>query len=318
MRAGLPRGHQGHEGLQGGGQGLRRHGAGDARAQEGDDAGRARRRRLRLPRERHPPLGSRFDRLRRGGASRLRRRGLHGSAHVLAHRLPRLRAHPRPRLAAAQPSQPLDEDRPHQGGHGRARSEGVRLGGCARPRPVLPGRPVRVRRRRGAPRRKLRRARGEVTALVEPSGSGKSTCAQLAAKFWEPDSGRPFCSGKDIAEFSEESWLAHVSIVFQDAPFRRHGCEQYSHRPRSASDEEVAEAARAAHCLEFIERLPQGSTRCWARTAPPLGRERQRLSIARALLKDAPVVLLDEATARSTPSRRLSRERSEPCAQAKR
>ena len=70
---------------------IRRHGAGDARAQEGDDAGRARRRRLRLPRERHPPLGSRFDRLRRGGASRLRRRGLHGSAHVLAHRLPRLR-----------------------------------------------------------------------------------------------------------------------------------------------------------------------------------------------------------------------------------
>lgn len=159
------------------------------------------RRRLRLPRERHPPLGSRFDRLRRGGASRLRRRGLHGSAHVLAHRLPRLRAHPRPRLAAAQPSQPLDEDRPHQGGHGRARSEGVRLGGCARPRPVLPGRPVRVRRRRGAPRRKLRRARGgshrarraERLGQVEPAPS------------WRPNSGSPTAAGSSALERTSPS-----------------------------------------------------------------------------------------------------------------
>lgn len=110
---------------------------------------------------------------------------------------------------------------------------------------------------------------GKVTALVGPSGSGKSTCAQLAAKFWEPNSGRILCSGKDIAGFSEESWLAHVSIVFQDVIlFDDTVANNIRIGREGASDEEVAEAARTAHCLEFIEKLPRGSTRCWARTAP--------------------------------------------------
>ena len=138
---------------------------------------------------------------------------------------------------------------------------------------------------------------------VGPSGSGKSTCAQLAAKFWEPDSGRVLCSGKDIAEFSEESWLAHVSIVFQDVVlFDDTVANNIRIGREGASDEEVAEAARAAHCLEFIERLPQGFDTVLGENGASLsGGERQRLSIARALLKDAPVVLLDEATASLDP-----------------
>lgn len=144
---------------------------------------------------------------------------------------------------------------------------------------------------------------GKVTALVGPSGSGKSTCAQLAAKFWEPDSGRILCSGKDIAEFSEESWLTHVSIVFQDVIlFDDTVANNIRIGREGATDEEVAEAARAAHCLEFIERLPQGfDTMLGENGAALSGGERQRLSIARALLKDAPVVLLDEATASLDP-----------------
>ena len=144
---------------------------------------------------------------------------------------------------------------------------------------------------------------GTVCAVVGPSGSGKSTCAQLAAKFWEPDSGRVLCSGKDIAEFSEESWLAHVSIVFQDVVlFDDTVANNIRIGREGASDEEVAEAARAAHCLEFIERLPQGFDTVLGENGASLsGGERQRLSIARALLKDAPVVLLDEATASLDP-----------------
>lgn len=144
---------------------------------------------------------------------------------------------------------------------------------------------------------------GEVTALVGPSGSGKSTCAQLAAKFWEPDSGRILCSGKDIAGFSEESWLAHVSIVFQDVIlFDDTVANNIRIGREGASDEEVAEAARTAHCLEFIEKLPQGfDTMLGENGASLSGGERQRLSIARALLKDAPVVLLDEATSSLDP-----------------
>ncbi|MDM8289629.1 ABC transporter ATP-binding protein [Slackia piriformis] len=144
---------------------------------------------------------------------------------------------------------------------------------------------------------------GKVTALVGPSGSGKSTCAQLAAKFWEPDSGRILCSGKDIAGFSEESWLAHVSIVFQDVIlFDDTVANNIRIGREGATDEEVAEAARAAHCMEFIERLPQGfDTMLGENGAALSGGERQRLSIARALLKDAPVILLDEATASLDP-----------------
>lgn len=110
---------------------------------------------------------------------------------------------------------------------------------------------------------------GKVTALVGPSGSGKSTCAQLAAKFWEPNSGRILCSGKDIAGFSEESWLAHVSIVFQDVIlFDDTVANNIRIGREGASDEEVAEAARTATAWSSSRSFPRGSTRCWARTAP--------------------------------------------------
>nr|WP_226814228.1 ATP-binding cassette domain-containing protein [Collinsella aerofaciens] len=125
----------------------------------------------------------------------------------------------------------------------------------------------------------------------------------MASKFWEPDGGRILCSGKDIAGFSEESWLAHVSIVFQDVIlFDDTVANNIRIGREGASDEEVAEAARTAHCLKFIERLPQGfDTMLGENGASLSGGERQRLSIARALLKDAPVVLLDEATASLDP-----------------
>lgn len=114
---------------------------------------------------------------------------------------------------------------------------------------------------------------GKVTALVGPSGSGKSTCAQLAAKFWEPNSGRILCSGKDIAGFSEESWLAHVSIVFQDVIlFDDTVANNIRIGREGASDEEVAEAARTAHCLEFIEKLPQGFDTMLGENGASLGR----------------------------------------------
>ncbi len=144
---------------------------------------------------------------------------------------------------------------------------------------------------------------GSVTALVGPSGSGKSTCAQLVARFWQPDSGRILCSGEDIARFSEESWLSHVSIVFQDVTlFDDTVAANIRIGREGATDEEVRDAARKAHCLEFIERLPQGFDTVLGENGAALsGGERQRLSIARALLKDAPIVLLDEATASLDP-----------------
>ena len=144
---------------------------------------------------------------------------------------------------------------------------------------------------------------GTVTALVGPSGSGKSTVAKLVARFYAPSSGAIRAGGVDLAGLDEESWLRNVSVVFQDVTLFDDTVMENIRMGRSgATDEEVRAAARAAHCEEFIERLPEGwATRLGENGARLSGGERQRISIARALLKDAPVVLLDEATSSLDP-----------------
>ena len=144
---------------------------------------------------------------------------------------------------------------------------------------------------------------GTVTALVGPSGSGKSTVAKLVARFYAPSSGAIRAGGVDLAGLDEESWLRNVSVVFQDVTlFDDTVMENIRMGRAGATDEEVRAAARAAHCEEFIERLPEGwATRLGENGARLSGGERQRISIARALLKDAPVVLLDEATSSLDP-----------------
>ena len=134
---------------------------------------------------------------------------------------------------------------------------------------------------------------GEVTALVGPSGSGKSTCARLAARLWDVTAGAIRVGGVDISTVDPEVLLGDYSMVFQDAVM-----ENIRLGKRGATDEEVLAAARAANCEEFVRRLPQSyRTPIGENGARLSGGERQRISIARALLKDAPIVLLDEATA---------------------
>ena len=140
---------------------------------------------------------------------------------------------------------------------------------------------------------------GEVTALVGPSGSGKSTCARLAARLWDVTKGSIKVGGVDIATVDPEVLLRDYSMVFQDVVlFDDTVMENIRLGRRGASDEEVRAAAKAANCEEFVRRLPKGyDTPIGENGARLSGGERQRISIARALLKDAPIVLLDEATA---------------------
>ncbi|MBO5535657.1 MAG: ABC transporter ATP-binding protein [Clostridia bacterium] len=140
---------------------------------------------------------------------------------------------------------------------------------------------------------------GEVTALVGPSGSGKSTCARLAARLWDPDSGTITVGGVDITGVEPEVLLRDYSVVFQDVMlFDDTVMENIRLGRHGASDEDVLAAARAANCDEFVEKLPKGyETSIGENGAKLSGGERQRISIARALLKNAPIVLLDEATA---------------------
>lgn len=140
---------------------------------------------------------------------------------------------------------------------------------------------------------------GEVTALVGPSGSGKSTVAKLAARFWDVDSGRVLVGGVDVSGVDPETLLSDYAEVFQDVVlFDDTVRENIRLGRRGATDEEVLAAARAANCDEFVSRMPQGYDTLIGENGTRLsGGERQRISIARALLKDAPIVLLDEATA---------------------
>ena len=140
---------------------------------------------------------------------------------------------------------------------------------------------------------------GEVTALVGPSGSGKSTCARLAARLWDIQSGKIKVGGVDISTVDPEVLLTDYSMVFQDVVlFDDTVMENIRLGKHGATDEEVLAAAKAANCDEFVSRLPEGyATPIGENGAKLSGGERQRISIARALLKNAPIVLLDEATA---------------------
>ena len=140
---------------------------------------------------------------------------------------------------------------------------------------------------------------GEVTALVGPSGSGKSTCSKLAARFWDAGSGTITVGGVDVSTVDPEVLLGDFAAVFQDVLlFDDTVMGNIRLGRRDATDEEVLAAARAANCDEFVERMPQGYQTMIGENGSRLsGGERQRISIARALLKGAPVVLLDEATA---------------------
>ena len=140
---------------------------------------------------------------------------------------------------------------------------------------------------------------GEVTALVGPSGSGKSTCARLAARLWDVTKGAVKVGGVDISTVDPEVLLRDYSMVFQDVVlFDDTVMENIRLGKHGAADEEVLAAAKAANCDEFVRKLPQGyDTPIGENGAKLSGGERQRISIARALLKDAPIVLLDEATA---------------------
>ena len=140
---------------------------------------------------------------------------------------------------------------------------------------------------------------GEVTALVGPSGSGKSTVAKLAARFWDADAGSVRVGGVNVADVDPETLLADYAEVFQDVVLFDDTVMGNIRLGRAgATDEEVLAAARAAMCDEFVSRMPQGYDTVIGENGGRLsGGERQRISIARAILKDAPVVLLDEATA---------------------
>jgi len=140
---------------------------------------------------------------------------------------------------------------------------------------------------------------GEITALVGPSGSGKTTAAKLAARFWDIQGGTITLGGQDISRIDPETLLKNFSIVFQDVVlFNTSIRDNIRIGKRDATDEEILRAAKLANCDEFVQKLPQGYDTVIGENGDTLsGGERQRISIARAILKDAPIVLLDEATA---------------------
>ncbi len=139
---------------------------------------------------------------------------------------------------------------------------------------------------------------GEVTALVGPSGGGKSTAMKLAARFWDINSGKITIGTEDVNSIEPETLLKDISIVFQDVTlFNNTVMENIRIGRKGASDDDVINAAKNAQCHNFIMSMPNGYSTLIGENGSKLsGGERQRLSIARALLKDAPIVLLDEAT----------------------
>ncbi len=149
---------------------------------------------------------------------------------------------------------------------------------------------------------------GSVTALVGPSGSGKTTITNLIARFWDVDSGSVSIGGLDVREMSADELYANLSMVFQEVYlFRDTIFNNIRVGKADATEDEVVAAAKAAHAHEFIERLPKGYHTMVGEGGSTLsGGEKQRISIARAILKDAPVVLLDEATASLDPENELA------------
>lgn len=140
---------------------------------------------------------------------------------------------------------------------------------------------------------------GEVTALIGPSGGGKTTVSRLAARFWDCNKGKISVGGMDVSEIEPESLLSLYSIVFQDVTlFNNTIMENIRIGKKDATDEEVMAAAKLANCMPFIEKLPdKWNTMIGENGSELSGGERQRISIARAFLKDAPIILMDEATA---------------------
>ena len=140
---------------------------------------------------------------------------------------------------------------------------------------------------------------GEVTALIGPSGGGKTTVSRLAARFWDCNKGKISVGGMDVSEIEPESLLSLYSIVFQDVTlFNNTIMENIRIGKKNATDEEVMVAAKLANCTQFIEKLPdRWNTMIGENGSELSGGERQRISIARAFLKDAPIILMDEATA---------------------
>ena len=140
---------------------------------------------------------------------------------------------------------------------------------------------------------------GQVTALIGPSGSGKTTVSRLAARFWDCKQGTITVGGMDISKVDSETLLSLYSIIFQDVIlFNNTILENIRIGKKDASDQEVLEAACLANCMDFIEKLPEGIHTMIGENGSELsGGERQRISIARAFLKDAPIILMDEATA---------------------
>lgn len=140
---------------------------------------------------------------------------------------------------------------------------------------------------------------GEVTALIGPSGSGKTTVSRLAARFWDLNRGKISVGGMDISKTDPETLLGMYSIVFQDVTlFNNTVMENIRIGRKDASDDEVIAAARLARCDDFVEKLPEKWNTVIGENGSELsGGERQRISIARAFLKNAPIILLDEATA---------------------
>lgn len=140
---------------------------------------------------------------------------------------------------------------------------------------------------------------GEVTALIGPSGGGKTTVSRLASRFWDINKGQIKVGGMDISKIDPETLMSLYSIVFQDVTlFNNSIMENIRIGKQKATDEEVIAAAKLAHCDEFAEKLPNGWNTMIGENGSGLsGGERQRISIVRAFLKDAPIILLDEATA---------------------
>lgn len=140
---------------------------------------------------------------------------------------------------------------------------------------------------------------GTVTALVGESGGGKSTVANLIARFWDVSEGSVTVGGVDVRELDYADWMKHISIVFQDTNlFKMSVAENVAMYKPGASREEIMEALRQARCEDILEKLPNGvDSVIGARGVYLSGGEMQRIALARAILKDAPIVLLDEATA---------------------